>query len=293
VSTLIVGCGYLGRRVGAWLARRGEPVHGTVRSPQRAGELAQLGITPVIANVLQPETLGDLPEAERVLYCVAFDPAGGADRRAVSVDGLRNVLDRLPASVSRLVHASSTSVYGQTGGEWVDEGSATEPRSEPGRVCLEAERIVGGWGPGGREVSRVILRFAGLYGPGRVIRRALLERGEPIPGDPTRLLNLIHIDDAAQAAVAALDAPRPGPIYVVADDRPVPRIDYYTLTARLLGAPEPRFVPSRGDDAANRRALNRKLREHLGVDLIYPDISSGVPAALGVSAILLPTSMGP
>jgi nucleoside-diphosphate-sugar epimerase len=286
---LIIGCGYLGQRVGAWLARRGEEVHGTVRSNGRAKELSSAGIGPTIADVLRPETLARLPESERVLYCVGFDQGSGTDKRTLYVDGLRNLLNALPPSVSRLVYASSTSVYGQSAGEWVDEASTTEPQSQSGRTCFDAERVLGVWHPEGREVSRVVLRYSGLYGPERVIRRAMLERGDPIPGDPIGFLNLIHIDDAAQAAVAALDASRPDAVYAISDDRPVTRLEYYTLTARLLGAPLVRFEPSAVDDprgdSANRRILNRRMREHLGVDLIYPDITSGVPAALGLSAI--------
>ena len=116
--------------------------------------------------------------------------------REVYVDGLQNVLDRLPASVRRFVYASSTGVYGQTGGEWVDEESPTEPQHESGRVVLEAEGRVRAWADR-RGASAVILRFAGLYGPGRIVRRTMLERAEPIPGDPEKFLNLVHIDDAA------------------------------------------------------------------------------------------------
>ena len=94
-----------------------------------------------------------------------------------------------------------------------------------------------------RTTSVVVLRFAGLYGPGRVVRRKLVELGDPIPGDPDKLLNLIHIDDAASAAVAALSIPAPDPIYLVSDDRPVTRREYYSLIAKLLDAPPPRFVP--------------------------------------------------
>ena len=121
-----------------------------------------------------------------------------------------------------------------------------------------------------------------------MIRRALIERGEPIPGDPTRYLNLIHIDDAARAAVAALDAAQIDPVYLVSDDRPVVRGEYYALVARLLRAPPPRFVslsPGSGEgkeDGSNRRISNRRMRENLGVNLLYPDITTGVPAALGL-----------
>lgn len=286
MSTLIVGCGYLGRRVGAWLARRGEAVYGTVRSSRRAEEIAGLGVIPRIVDVLDSRTLADLPEVHRVLYCIGYDRKSGADMRSVRVAGLRALLDRLPGSVARVVYTSSTSVYGQTGGEWLCEAAPTEPRTTSGQVCLEAERALAEWSAEGRRVSRVILRLSGLYGPGRVIHRTLLERGEAIPGDPARFLNLIHVDDAAQAAVAALDAARPDSLYIVSDDRPVSRGEYHALAARLLGAPAPRFDPSAeggpGSDAANRRFLNRRMREHLGVDLIYPDLTSGLPAALGL-----------
>jgi nucleoside-diphosphate-sugar epimerase len=257
-----------------------------VRSSRRAAEIAKLGIDPVIADVLRPETLGSLPPAERVLYCVGYNKAGGADMRTVYVEGLQNLLERLPASASRLVYASSTSVYGQSEGEWVDEDSPAEPLQDSGRVCLEAEHVARHWARAAR-ASLVVLRFSGLYGPDRVIRRALLERGEPIPGDPARYLNLVHIDDAAQAAVAALDAAGPDPLYLVSDDRPVERGEYYALAARLLDAPPPRYEPSVVTNAgavpesANRRIANRRMRTGLGVDLIYPDIAAGLPAALG------------
>ncbi len=286
MSTLIVGCGYLGARVGSMLVRRGDHVCGTVRSSGRAAEIASQGIDPVIADVLRPETLELLPAAERVLCCVGLDRAGGADMRTVYVEGLRNLLERLPALTRRLVHASSTSVYGQSAGEWVDEDSPAEPVQESGRVCLEAEGVTKHWARAA-ETSLVILRFSGLYGPDRVIRSALLQRGEPIPGDPARFLNLVHIDDAAQAAVAALAAAGPDPLYLVSDDRPIERREYYALAARLLDAPPPRYEPSAGgragavQDSANRRIANRRMHNGLGVKLRYPDITSGLPAALG------------
>ncbi len=286
MSTLIVGCGYLGARVGSMLVRRGDHVWGTVRSSGRAAQFASQGIDPVLADVLRPETLELLPPAERVLCCVGFDRTGGADMRTVYVEGLRNLLERLPALVRRLVHASSTSVYSQSAGEWVDEDSPAEPLLESGHVCLEAERVARHWARAAG-ASLVVLRFSGLYGPDRVIRRALLLRGEPIPGDPARFLNLVHIDDAAHAAVAALDAAGPDPLYLVSDDRPIERREYYALAARLLGAPPPRHEPPAGDragavqDAANRRIANRRMHDGLGVDLRYPDITTGLPAALG------------
>jgi len=285
MKTLIIGCGYLGQRLAARLVRDGGRVHGTIRSPARAEEIAGIGIEPIVADVLRPETLDDLPAADRVFYAVGFDRSAGAAMRDVYVDGLQNVLDRLPTSVRRFVYAGSTGVYGQADGEWVDEDSPTEPRHESGQVVLEAEGRVRDWADR-RNASAIVLRFAGLYGPGRIVRRTMLERAEPIPGDPEKFLNLVHIDDAAGAAAAALDADAPERIYLVADDRPVTRREYYSVAARIIGAPEPQFdLPRPGSlesarDATNKRIANRRMKSALGVVLRYPDITTGLVDAL-------------
>jgi nucleoside-diphosphate-sugar epimerase len=285
VSTLIIGCGYLGQRLGRLLRQDGGRVFGTVRSAERASEIAGLGIEPVIADVLQPDSFRGLPRADRVFYCVGFDRSAGAAMRAVYVDGLQNVLENLPPSVGRIVYASSTGVYGQAGGEWVDEDSPTCPLHESGKVCLEAEGRVRVWAES-RSVSAVVLRFAGLYGPGRIVRRTILEQGEPIPGDPDKFLNMVHIEDAARVSAVALDADEPEPIYVVGDDRPVTRREYYSEAARALAAPEPRFAPppagspEAARDATNKRVANLRMKRGLGITLLYPDITTGLPEAL-------------
>ena len=166
----------------------------------------------MVADVLNPQTRRDLPGAERVFYCVGFDRTSGASMRSVYVDGLANVLDNLPRSASRFVYASSTGVFGQTEGEWVDETTPPVPQTESGKICLEAEQQLAGWAKQSDTVTLVtVLRFAGLYGPGRVVRRTLVEQGKRIPGDPSKLLNLIHVDDASRAAVAALSSRPPNP----------------------------------------------------------------------------------
>ena len=287
MTTLIIGCGYLGQRLGARLHQQGEIVFGTVRSSGRAAQIAGLGIEPVIADVLVPDSLSRLPAADRIFYCVGFDRAAGHSMRSVYVDGLQNVLDRLPTPVTRLVFAGSTGVYGQTGGEWVDEASPTCPQHESGRVCLEAEERVLRWArTNDRSPSAIVLRFAGLYGPNRMVRRSILERGEPIPGDRHKFLNLIHIDDAARAASATLMASETEPIYVVSDDRPVTRQEYYNRMATLLGTPAPRFAPpvagspESARDATNKRLSNRRIKNSLHLSLIYPDITTGLCASL-------------
>ncbi len=268
------------------LREKGYRVFGTVRSPRRASELSAWGVEPVVANVLDPSTLAALPDADRVLFCVGFDRKAGVPMRDVYVDGLRHVLDRLDGRIGRLVYASSTGVYGQADGAWIDETSPTEPVSDSGRVVLDAEELIG-------ERCRtqglvaVILRFSGLYGPGRILRRASLERGEPIPGDPDHWLNLIEIHDAAACAVAALEHPGPpSSLYLATDDRPVSRFEFYSAVADGLGLPAPRFEPPESGrresrrDASNKRASNRRIKEELGIRLRYPDVTTGLPAAL-------------
>lgn len=284
MTTLIVGCGYLGRRVGRLLSDRGERVFGTVRTSARAVELAAWGVEPVVANVNRPESLGGLPESDRVLYCVGFDRSAGIPMRTVYVDGLSLVLRALRGRTNRIVYASATSVYGHNDGGWVTEDSPTEPTTESGRVCLDAETFAGtictAQGQG-----LVVVRYSGLYGPDRVLRRAALERGEPITGDPTKYLNLIHIDDAASAAVVALERGESGRVYLATDDRPVERQEYYRLAAELLEAPTPRFIsPAPGSpeslrEEANKRVSNRRIKEELGLSLAYPEITQGLPAA--------------
>lgn len=285
MSTLILGCGYLGRRVGRLLASRGEPVIGTVRSRERVPGLVASGIEPRIADVLEPESLAGLPDTDRVLYCVGLDRSAGLPMRTVYVEGLGNVLERLGGRVGRWAYASSTGVYGGNDGGWVDEETPARPTHESGRVCLEAEDLLR-TSAEARGLEVVVLRFAGLYGPGRIIRRDSLARGEPIAGDPDKFLNMIHIDDAAAVAVAALDRGGPGRTYLAGDDRPVPRREFYGLIAEQLGAPAPRFLPpAEGSpgarrDESNKRVSNRRMKSELGVALAYPDVTAGIPAAL-------------
>jgi nucleoside-diphosphate-sugar epimerase len=269
---LIIGCGYLGRRVAAMWRAEGKRVLALTRG--RADELRAIGVEPVIGDILKPDTLAGLPRAAAVFCAVAPDRAAGATSREIYLDGLRNLLAALPAP-GRFVHVSSTSVYGQTDGRVIDETSPTEPSEESGRIALAAEELLRSIVP-----DAIVLRFAGIYGPGRVIRRAAVERGEPIAADPEKWLNLIHVEDGARAVVAAAERGRPGGTYLIADGSPVCRRDYYTFLAELLGAPAPHFTPPAQPDRTDRRASNRKMREELGNEPTYPDYRSGLQSSL-------------
>ena len=277
---LILGCGYLGRRVAALWCAQGHRVFATTRRAERFDELQSLGCEPVLCDVLDRDSLRQLPAAETLLSCVGVDRGARHSMRRVYVDGLANVLDMLAARMpARFVYVSSTSVYGQTDGEEVDESAATEPLEEAGLVALEAERLLHG-----RLPSAVVLRFAGIYGPGRLLLEQAIRAGELIVGDADRWLNLIHVEDGAAAVVAADERGTPGATYNVSDGHPVSRRDFYERLAKHLAARPPRFAAPAPDatvsyaEHVNRRISNRKMRQELGVQLRYANYEAGLKA---------------
>src|SRR5262249_28387718 len=146
-------------------------------------------LRPIVADVTQPSTLKALPVCGTTLYCVGFDRGSGNSMREVYVDGLANVLRLLPDG-GKFIYVSSTGVYGDAGGGWVDESTPVNPTDEGGQVAWEAEQLLQRLRP-----DAVILRLAGIYGPGRLLRRAKSMRsGEPIAADPEKWLNLIQVD---------------------------------------------------------------------------------------------------
>ncbi len=267
---LIIGCGYLGGRVGrAWLDS-GRAVRALTRS--RAEALAAQGFEPIVGDVLDPGSLRALPAASTTLYAVGLDRAAGRSMRDVYVGGLRNALTALPAG-GRFIYISSTSVYGQTDGSIVDEDSPTEPLEENGRIVLEAERTLREFRP-----DATILRFAGIYGPDRWLRKQPLLRGEPYRGDAEKWLNLIRVEDGVRAVLEA-EATEPGGTFNIADDHAVTRREFYTELARLLGAPEARFEPApQPVREANRRISNARARAELGFVPAFPSYRQGLPA---------------
>src|SRR5918994_7024885 len=138
-DALVIGCGYLGRRVAALWRDSGRRVAALTRG--RTAELAALGLEPVVGDVLVPDSLRRLPEVSTVLYAVSLDRSSGRSMREVYVTGLGNVLAALPPG-GQFLYVSSTSVYGQADGSEVDESSPTEPVEESGRVVLNAEKLL-------------------------------------------------------------------------------------------------------------------------------------------------------
>mgnify|MGYP001411397533 CR=1 FL=1 len=280
---LVIGCGYLGQRVASEWQTRGKQVSVLSRSSTRAAKWLADGWDAHVGDVTDPASLAGLPSVDVVLFAVGRDRERTSQTmREVSLDGLRNVLDVTAGRCRRFVFCSSTGVYGQHEGEWVDEDSPATPRRENGLVLVEAEGLVREMmGEGAR-----VLRLAGLYGPDRLIgRRDVLLAGTPLSGRPDAWLNLIHVDDATRAVLAAseeMDATAAG-TWVVCDDRPVTRSEFFAELARRVGAPEPQFDrrPGGGRIAGlGKRCRNHRMKRELVKDLAFPDISSGLESSL-------------
>ncbi|HUQ69019.1 MAG TPA: SDR family oxidoreductase [Planctomycetaceae bacterium] len=281
-TKLILGCGYLGGRVAAAWMSRGDVVHAVTRSAERAALWRDAGLQPIVADVCDDVTLRDLPEVDTVLYAVGYDRSSGWTQREVAVDGLRHVLERMQRRCRRLVFISSSSVYGQSAGEWVDETSPCEPTQPGGECCLAAERLVRATISGS---AANVLRLSGIYGPQRLLSRVeALRNGEPLTGNPNAWLNLIHVDDAVQAVLACEDRGVAGETYLVSGNSPVQRGEYYAHLARLVGAPPPDFEETqpakRGSGGINKRCTNRRLRDDLRVTLRYPTFVEGLAASV-------------
>ena len=285
---IIIGCGYLGGRVAQKWVDAGHDVFALTRSDQKARRLRDRGIRPIIGDVTVPGTLGSLPEADTLLYSVGFDRHGGLSRSTVQIGGIENVLNAISAKVSHFIYISSTSVYGQTQGEWVDENSACTPKRQNGKVARKVEQSLfrqRAAHASTNELRTNVLRLSGIYGPGRLDARIeALTTGEPVNVNPDAWLNLIHADDAVLAILECHQKGGPKSIYVISDDRPIRRGEFYETLAAEVGAPAPEFCSPGPNDSRfvglNKRCRNRAMREELGVELTYPDFASGLSSAL-------------
>ncbi|QDT92709.1 SDR family oxidoreductase [Gimesia algae] len=299
---LIIGCGYVGLAVAREWVKQGHQVSALTRSENNAEKFIAAGIQPVLGDITQPESLERLPEADTVLYAVGFDRTADKSRREIYVTGLDSVLKVLKQRSQKVIYLSSTSVYGQTAGEWVDETSICEPERENGQICLEAEQLFDQHGflstaaTQTKTATAVILRLAGIYGPGRLLARMeQINAGEPLAGRPDAWLNLIHLTDIIQTILRCDKNVHLDDRYLVCDCRPITRQEYYETLARLLKAPEPRFasaVPGENSSKStrfnsterasglNKRCDNRRLREELGISLTFPTIAEGLPDAI-------------
>ena len=274
---LIAGCGDVGTALGLSLAERGHDVFGARRSAHRLPEpLHPLPVDLTDARAVERA----VPAVEVVVYAVAAGSRDeGAYRRAY-VDGVSTLLDVLEARAKpprRVFFVSSTSVHGERGGEWIDETTPPAPRGFAGESLVAGERRMLA-----SPIPATVVRFAGIYGPGRgwMIERA--RAGASCAGDPPKFTNRIHRDDCAGVLAHLVGlGDRCDDVYIGVDDAPVEECDVLDWLAARLGAPSPRRV--RGGEAAARgsgkRCSNARLRAS-GYRFRYPTFREGYAAVL-------------
>ena len=272
-TLLSLGHGYSAKALARLLPASRWTILGTTRSAEKAERLRETGVTPLIVG--QDDIATAAAGATHILSSAS--PSAEGDP---FLPALAPVLKS--ASPAWIGYLSTTGVYGDHDGAWVTED--TPPNPEPGRSTwrLHAEQE---W----LELGAHVFRLAGIYGPGRgpfaKVRNGTARRIIK----PGQVFGRIHVDDIALTLAASIAQPRPGRIYNVADDVPAPPQDVLGYAAELLGMPLPPeedfatadMTPmARSFYTANRRVNNDRLRQELGVDLLYPDYRAGLRALL-------------
>jgi nucleoside-diphosphate-sugar epimerase len=271
---LIAGCGYVGTALAARLADDGHAVWGLRRRPQALPP----GVAALAADLTDAATLAALPpRLDVVVYTASAEGGGEAAYRAAYVEGLRNLLAALARSgrgPRRILFASSTAVYAQCHGEWVDETSPTRPAHYTGRTLLEGEALLAE-----SRYPSTVVRLGGIYGPGRTRLLDEVRAGTARhPAGGYHYTNRIHRDDCAGVLrhLAALD--RCAELYLGVDSEPADRASVLRWLAERLGAPPPREAVAAGAPSprarSNKRCRNARLLAS-GYGFLYPTFREG------------------
>lgn len=273
-TLLSIGHGYSARALARLLLPKGWTVIGTTRSADKAIALETEGIEPLV----WPGNKLPIERASHVLSSVS--PGEEGDPVILETgDTLRKA-----KHLEWVGYLSTTGVYGDREGDWVDEGSELLPSTRRGQARVDAEAA---WQALGLPLH--IFRLAGIYGPGRgpfeKVRngtaRRIIKDGQ--------VFSRIHVDDIAQVVAASIDRPNPGAIYNLCDDDPAPPEDVIAHAAELLGLPIPEAIAFEEADlspmarsfyAESKRVRNDRIKEELGVKLLYPTYRDGLSAVL-------------
>ncbi len=285
MRVVVLGCGYVGLELGRRLD--GHEVVGVRRSEAGLAAVEAAGFEAVEADVTDPSTLEAVPDADHLVFAAS---ARGTPARELYVEGQRAVLDEFAARADppdRYVYTSSTGVYGDQDGDWVDEETEPGPTTERGKTLLAAERVALD-GATDRGIDGTVARLAGIYGPDRYRVERYLD-GPVVAG----YRNIVHRDDAAGAVAFLLRTGRArGEVVLVVDDEPVSRWTFADWLADACDRPAPpkqtvaELLADDGISAGRRRRLtsnkrcsNEKLRA-LGYEFEYPTFRAGYREAV-------------
>ncbi|TAN65860.1 MAG: SDR family oxidoreductase [Methylobacter sp.] len=272
---LIVGCGAIGSELAALLAAQGHDVTGLKRKPPLS---TPASIHYVAADISSPADLADLAtDFTHAFFIVSPDRRTEQSYRAVYETGLDNLLARLPDT--RWIMVSSTSVYGQTQGEWMDEDSVADPENVNSRLIRQAEQRLTALNP-----ANIVVRFSGIYGPGRehLLRQAM--QTPDIQQTPPYFTNRIHQRDCVGVLAFLLEqyfaCKALAQCYLASDDDPAPMWDVMSWLAEQLHCPPPTAKPINADAGMNKRCNNTRLKA-LGYQFQYPSYKDGYLELIG------------
>ena len=263
---LIAGCGDIGMRLAARLGQERWQVSGL----RRRVEKLPAPIHPVAADLLDPAALDAVEQHwDAVVYQATPGERTPEAYRRAYVIGLQNLLERVQAR--RLLLVSSTAVYGQDDGAWVDEDSVTEPGRFSGQILLESEAVA-------MAAGGMVVRFSGIYGPGRDYLLRQIRSGQAsCRPDPPQWTNRIHADDCGAILAHLLELPSPQMLYCASDNYPAPRCEVLDWLAGRMNAPRPTRTDQVG--GSGKRIANRRLRAS-GFEFSYPDFRQGYGAMM-------------
>jgi len=283
---LIIGCGDIARRALPELQRRYR-VAALVRSSDRA--LADSGVELIEGDLDDAGALATLAgRAERIVHLAPPANGGPLDLRTRNLLAALAPQGRGAMLPQRFVYLSTSGVYGDCAGEWVEETRAPNPRTERARRRLDAERALGEWGERNK-IETVILRVPGIYASDRLPLDRLIRGTPALAAEEDVYTNHIHADDLAGILVAALESTGARGVYNASDDGPMKMGDFFDLVADRAGLARPQRV-SREEAvrrlppellsfmSESRRLVNRRMKTELGAQLRYPTVADGVPA---------------
>jgi nucleoside-diphosphate-sugar epimerase len=286
MNATILGCGYIGLELGRQLTARGHDVVGVRRSKEGVETIKEAGFEAIQADITDPEELAGVPDTDALVFAASSGGRNADAAREIYVRGLETVIKQFTEREDppeRLVYTSSTGVYGDHDGDWVDEEAPIEPTTEKTRVLKEAEEVALD-----SPISGTVVRFAGLYGPGRYRLERYLD-GPVTEG----YLNMIHQEDAAGVVRFLLeeDLAR-GEVVLAVDDEPASKWEFADwLTAQCGVAEPPKETkderlddpdlsgPARRRILTSKRCSNEKLHQ-LGYEFSFPTYREGYRAAI-------------
>jgi len=281
---LLVGYGYLGRRLVKHCIAIGRPVCVLTRSGAHQGELEALGVEYQILDLDTDSGSLAIPVAGKVIVYTAPPAGQGTDSRLLSL------LGRLDEQPGQFIYISTSGVYGDCQGDRVDENTPVNPGSERARRRVAAEQAVSDWARD-KQIPWTVLRVPGIYGPERLPLAALANGDAFLRPEDAGPGNRIHVDDLLECCLAAADKPQASGIFNVSDGDPLSATGFAQATARATGMKAPRLVsrneapqvigPGRWSFLSESRLLDvRRMREELAPAMRYSNPLDGLTASL-------------